>query len=145
MMSTRAFCHAVGLALLASWVVGCARTEAPMDQPAIDRLSLLGEAYLQTTQKLNRGPRNIDELRQHVPSPHQLANLLTSPHDGQPYVIVWNIDPRQPPLTETPPLLAYEKDGKDGQYDVLTTMGVVRISRQELAKHLASTPGARTP
>jgi hypothetical protein len=116
-----------------------------MDLPALDRLSILGEAYLQATQKLDRGPRSLEELKPQVAPPHELADLLTSPHDGKPYVIVWNIDPRQPPATEVPPLIAYEQAGKDGQYDVLTTMGIVRINRQELDKHIAATPGARAP
>jgi hypothetical protein len=133
------------LGLWAGFLVGCSGTAPPIDQPALDRLSVLGEAYLQATQKLNRGPRNLDELRAHVATPHQLDELLASPHDGQPYVIVWNIDPRQPPATEVPPLIAYEQTGKGGQFDVLTTMGIVRVDRQELDRHLAATPGASRP
>ena len=116
-----------------------------IDQPALDRLAILGEAYLQATQKLDRGPKGLDELKPHVAPPHQLDDLLISPHDGKPYVLVWNIDPRQPPLPETPPLIAYEQAGSNGRYDILTTMGIVRIDRKELDKYIAATPGARAP
>lgn len=144
-MQNRALSPSVVLALYAGILLGCARSAPRMDQPAIDRLSILGEAYLQATQRLNRGPRNLDELKAQIAPPHELTDLLTSPHDGQLYVIVWNIDPRKPPVTEIPPLIAYEQAGRDGKYDVLTTMGIVRINRQELDKYIAATPGARAP
>jgi hypothetical protein len=137
--------HSVLLILCASGLLGCGRTGPAIDKPAIERLSLLGEAYLQATQKHNRGPKNSDELKACVAPPHQLEELLVSPHDGKPYVIVWNIDPRQPPATEIPPLIAYEQEGRGGQHDALTTMGIVRINRQELDKYIAATPGARAP
>jgi hypothetical protein len=143
-MENRPVCQ-LAFSILCACFVGCAKTAPAIDQPALDRLAVLGEAYLHATQKLDRGPKSVDELKPHIAPPHQLEELLTSPHDGKPYVMVWNIDPRQPPLTEMPPLIAYEQVGRNGRYDILTTMGVVRIDRQELDKYLAATPGARAP
>ena len=39
-------------------------------------------------------------------------------------------------------LIAYEQEGKDGEFDVITTMGVVRCKEDELKKFIAATPGA---
>ncbi|WP_425615533.1 hypothetical protein NA78x_005455 [Anatilimnocola sp. NA78] len=122
---------------------GCARSLPPVPEATTGRLYALGDAYLKAAQSLDRGPKHMAELKKFFPQDQPADELLKSPHDGKPFVVVWNIDPRRPPASELPPLIAYEQEGVDGQFDALTTMGVMRIDRAELDKYLAITPGIR--
>ncbi|QDU30803.1 hypothetical protein ETAA8_59520 [Anatilimnocola aggregata] len=123
--------------------LGCERTLPPIPEATIDRLDTISWAYLKAAESLNRGPKDMAELQKFLPPDQAVDELLKSPHDGQPLILVWNIDPRQPPETEIPPVMAYEQQGVNGEFDVLTTMGIMRVNQQELNKHLAATPGVR--
>jgi hypothetical protein len=131
--------------LLLACHTGCQPAAPRVPEATVDRLNAIYQAYHDATAKLGRAPRNLNELKPHFPATLPADDLLTSPHDGERYVLVWNIDPRQPPVHETPPLLAFEHSGASGEFDVLTTMGTARISEAELKQHLQVTPGARRP
>jgi hypothetical protein len=131
--------------LLLAGQIGCQPAAPRVPEATVDRLNTIYLAYHEATAKLGRAPRNLNELQPHFPTTLPADDLLTSPHDGKRYVLVWNIDPRQPPVHETPPLLAFEHTGANGEFDVLTTMGTARVSEAELIQHLQVTPGARRP
>jgi len=132
------------IALSLGFVTACNRTLPAIPDSTLDRLYILSDAYLAAANALDRAPKNMRELAKYLPPDQSATDLLNSPNDGKPYVLVWHIDPRQPPETEIPPLLAYEQEGLNGTYCVLTTMGVAQLDSQEFEKHLAITPGVLT-
>jgi hypothetical protein len=83
-------------------------------------LQSINGAYVKTTQKLGRPPKDAQEIRpalQEIGDPDQ---LLRSPSDGQEFVIIWGVDPRvQMPKDGKLPVLAYEKKGSGGKRYVL--------------------------
>jgi hypothetical protein len=68
--------------------------------------------------------------------------LLISPNDGQPLVILWGTDPR-PDQDPSPLVIGYEKNGKWGQRFVFHTMGVVQMTSADFAR--ARFPGGHQP
>jgi len=98
--------------------------------PGPDNLLRIARAYQQATVALNRGPKNRDELRAYLGEVEDLDRLFRSPHDGQDFVIIWEVDFRTIPLKagELPQVIAYERQGKDGRRDVFTAAGVIQMS-----------------
>jgi hypothetical protein len=99
---------------------GAPGAPAPKDDPTAEHLEKLGDAYLRVTINLNRPPNNVKEL---LPTLQQMGGgdkLLHSPSDGQDFVIVWGAELRQLKARGNDiPIVAYEKNGKDGRRYVL--------------------------
>lgn len=121
-------------------LAGCERKNPEIPKPTVDRLQTIYETYNKAAEALGRGPKDLAEFKKYLPPDQNLDDLLTSPHDGKPYKLVWNVNPRSPPQSAFPPAVAYEQTGKDGMFDVVTTMGVVRCNGDELKDFLANTP-----
>ena len=84
------------------------------------RLQAINGAYMKTTQKLGRPPKNAEELRPALQESGDPDELLRSPTDGQEFVIVWGVDPRREmPKDGKLPILIYEKTGSSGKRHVL--------------------------
>lgn len=132
----------IGLCGVLLAIVGCGTPPPAIPQSTTDNLYTLYEAFDKASTTLKRGPKDLDELKKFLPPDKNVDELLISPHDGQPYVLVWGISTRQLYASELPPLLVYEKIGKDGKYNVLTTMSTQQITEEELKAFLAATPGA---
>jgi hypothetical protein len=102
-------------------------------------LSTIGRAYHTATEKLGHPPANVEQLR---PFLHELgdpAEILRSPRDGEPYVIIYGFDIRKP-FDMPPPIWAHERRGAHGKRYVITVMGVNLMTDDEfatanLAKH----------
>jgi len=93
-------------------------------------LNSLSAAYMRATSKLNRPPKDAEELKAHLASGETIDKLLTSPNDNQPYVILWGADPRSG-MDLKPLVIAYEKEGKGGVRFVFTAMGVSLMGSEE--------------
>lgn len=96
-------------------IAGCSgSTQGPPQAAGRAALARVVEAYGKTQDHLKRPPRNLEELRPHLGG--SADELLRSPEDGEPYVILWDVDVRTPSLTgSTLPLFIYERKGTNGR------------------------------
>ncbi len=112
--------------------VGC--TPQAQEMQEAEGLMHLQHAYQQATVALNRPPQNLDELKKHWAEGDR---WLTSPRDGQPYVIRWGVSVQDPNLDPAhPPWIAYEQTGKNGIRQGITAMGLSEMTEEEHAKLL---------
>ena len=131
--------------LVASFVlVGCGGAP-PAVVPArdFDNLSQIGSAYSDFIAKKGKPPAGEKDLRPFLQERGDPDALLRSPEDGQPYVILWGVDYRALPIKRMPPpIIAYQKDGKDGRRFALTVMGVAPFTDAEFqaADFIAAKP-----
>lgn len=122
---------------------GCSVKKNPeIPKSSADNLQTIYQTYNKAAEQLNRGPKDLAEFKKFLPPGTSADEILTSPHDGKPYKLVWNVNPRTPPKEMYAILIAYEQEGKDGEFDIVTTMGILRCKQDELKKFIAATPGA---
>jgi hypothetical protein len=95
---------------------------------------MLFAAYSDARQKLGRPPRSLEELKARLETYGASEQRLISPRDGAPYVIVWGVDMHDLRNLDPPAVIAYEREGADGQRVVLTIMGVVRMTEDEFTR-----------
>jgi hypothetical protein len=103
-------------------------------EPVVKNLQTLNGAYIKTTEKLGRPPKNTAEIRPALQESGDPDQLLRSPIDGEEFVIIWGIDPRrEPPKEGKLPILIYEKNGSGGKRYVLQlpTM-ITRLNEDEM-------------
>jgi hypothetical protein len=117
-------------------VTGCAPS---VPQPALnpahtENLTKIERAFDQAFEKLGRAPENADQLKPFLQEYGEPEEILRSPHDGQPYEIIWGVNFRKVRFSMPPPIVAYEKQGVNGKRYVLTVMGVVAMTDKEFAK-----------
>jgi hypothetical protein len=125
---------AVRTGFVAAWAVawlglaGCSSKPPPKQEDPVEiYLRRIVQAYDVAEYRLGRFPRTEDELKRFLPetgateAPEQ---LLRSPRDGQPYVIVYGaaLDPNGYGT-----ILAYEKVGVEGQRYVITVSRDVKV------------------
>jgi hypothetical protein len=137
--------------------LGCGAESVPSVTPSSGHLIMIGLAYIKATETLNHAPRNKDELvpfLKREPDPDDpdkpvpeidLDDLFRSPTDRQDYVIHWGLDYREyggPPRKL--PVLAYEKEGKDGKRVVLQVRYAHTVTEEQLA-NLPFPPGFPPP
>jgi len=100
-----------------------------------DNLSKIQRAYDLAVKSLGRPPARVEELRPFLKDAGDPDQILRSPRDGQPYVVLCGVDFRKLRIDSIPPpIMAYEDTGKDGKRYVLTVMGVMPMSNAEFAK-----------
>ena len=114
---------------------GCGSKGPAIAKDDIDRLNKIFSAYKEASDKLGHPPKNMDEFRGFIEKQGDPKVILRSPHDGEPYAIVWNCNLRQSIESLPPPLVAYEQKGADGQRHILTTMGLMTIGEEEFTSH----------
>jgi|SRR5262245_7414674 len=93
---------------------------------AEQELTFVAMAYGDAHAKLGRGPKNSDELKPFLKTFGDPDDLLISPNDGQPYVVVWGLDPSRGGPTDYKqmfPILAYETTGSRGKRAVTDVRG----------------------
>ena len=117
-------------------LAGCSSSPAVKPDEARN-LHKIQTAYDAVARQLGRPPANLGELRPQLEPLGDPEQILRSPRDGLPYVILWGVDPSQA-RTMPPPIVAYEKVGANGKHYALTVMGVVPMSDQELANALTT-------
>jgi hypothetical protein len=90
------------------------------------RLVSIVRAYKDAYDKLGRGTKNDEELKPHLRAYGNPEELLVSPDDGKPYVVVWGVNPAGGGTTDYRgmwSILAYERKGKGGKRAVVDTRG----------------------
>jgi hypothetical protein len=97
------------------------------------RLGAIQYAYQEAIRNLRRPPRGLEEIKPHLATIGDPEVLLVSPRDGQPYVIVWNIDVENAP-TDPPTIYAFEKVGAEGKRYVLSTLDIAPVNDAEFSQ-----------
>lgn len=107
-------------------LVGC---QPPVREvPAVyQNLKAISTAYLTATDDLGHPPRNMEELTPFLKRAGDPEKMLRSPNDGEPYVILWDIDYHITPV----PVMIHEKTGKGGVRYVVRGRDIYRMTEQE--------------
>lgn len=127
-------------------LTGCSgKRSEPSFSAAEDRLYTIGKAYIQASSQLNRGPKSYEEIQSFVPG-NASQDLLNSPNDGEPFVILWGVDFNKLPPGKDPFYVgAYEKTGSGGKRVVLRfPIGVVSMTEAEF-RAAVFPPGHQPP
>jgi hypothetical protein len=117
-----------GAALVLLSPVGCGSAEPkviPLTKSE-DNLKFVALAYKDAFTRLGRPPKNEVELKPFLKDFGDPDELLVSPNDGQPYVVVWGVDPNQGGPTQYQgmwPIIAYEQKGTGGKRAVTDIRG----------------------
>src|SRR5262245_11660225 len=94
-------------------LAGCAPKPVKVDPPkGIQNLSRIATAYIDAEGQLGRPPKDVEELKPLLKNLGNPDEMLASPNDGLPYVILWNVSVKN---ARRNPVLAYEQKGKDGK------------------------------
>ena len=121
------------IALFSGCSKGTSQTEVKQDDMA--NLNTIGKAYDEATKSLGRPPKNAEEFKSFLRPYGDPDVFLRSPHDGQPYEIVWGRNIQKMDINSMPPpILAYEKQGVNGMRYVLTKLGAQPMSDADFAK-----------
>jgi hypothetical protein len=115
------------VALLLAGLVGCysGAKVVPLSDSE-KNLTSIALAYLEAHSRLGRGPQSAEELKPFLKEFGDPEALLTSPNDGQPYVVVWGADPNRGGPTgyrQIWPVLAYERKGTGGKRAITDVRG----------------------
>ena len=138
------------LLLVAFWCLatGSCSSSAPVKitppNPVAKNLMSILRAYGSFCASQQRPPESAEDLKPALAKQGNADDVLRSPRDGQPLVICWGVDLLKPAdWANSTPVLAYEKQGADGQRYVLTTR-YVKLMRDEEFRQ-ASFPPGHTP
>jgi hypothetical protein len=101
-----------------------------------DNITAIRKAYVAATKRLGHPPKNIEELKPSLEG--DAAELLISPNDGLPYVIVFGADPKKH-------VIAYEAKGVDGVRMVVDQGALPRRVSQDQFDMLTFAPGHKKP
>ena len=137
---------------------GCGGSEVVNPSaPSASRLRTIVVAYAKATDELDHPPGSKEELLPYLksqPDPDDsdtpvkeidVDALFRSPTDGENYVIFWGVDCREfSGFPRTQPVLAYEKEGKDGKRVVAQGRYVRTVTDDEFAE-LPFPKGRRAP
>jgi hypothetical protein len=139
----------VGL-LVALAGFGCSKSKPPPPAPVAAQLRAIGAAYFAATRELDHPPNNKEELVRYIklakPNPEDPENpetvnpaeVLRSPNDNEEFVILWGVDVMSLNTSKQNmlPVIAYEKNGKDGKRWVLQ----LRFARQATDEEMETLP-----
>ena len=102
------------------------------DRETTINLDAIQAAYEAASDKYRRPPRDRAELEKFL-ADGVGANVFRSPRDEHDFVIAWGADLRHLERQAEPVVIAYEKDGSNGERFVLTSMGTFRMTDEEFA------------
>lgn len=122
----------LSLAVIA-FSAGCSRNpvKSPMSAGEAN-LNTIANAYTDTVQRNGRGPANQEQLKKGLEQITAVIggspdDILVSPNDGEPYVIIYNINLR----SGGTPILAYEKKGNGAKRWIVDLRKVARHMTEE--------------
>jgi hypothetical protein len=133
---TRAFAFC-GLVLAAAVLSGCPSGGGGSSNRTEGIVSIR-KAYMAATNRLGRPPRDLDELKPSLAAEGNVEELLVSPNDGLPYVIVYGADPGKH-------VVAFEAKGVDGVRLVVDRAQFPRRVTEEQFVSLSFPPGYKKP
>src|ERR1700687_3512944 len=103
-----------------------------------ENLTSIRKAFIAATTRLGRPPKNLDELKPSLAAEGNVEDLLISPNDGLPYVIVYGADPRKH-------VMAYEQKGVDGVRMVVDQTLLPKRLTADQFDSLSFPPGYKKP
>jgi hypothetical protein len=121
--------------LLGCLAAGCGSPATPPPpSPTALKLQAIGKAYVDATVRQNRPPANLDELLPSLQEQGDPHEFLVSPSDGNQFEIVWSVELRRlKAYGSEVPVIAFERQGKDGKRYVLRGRAdVVQLSDSAL-------------
>lgn len=129
----------LGLTLLLAGLAGCGSGPKVIPFSQSEKtLSSIALAYMEAHSRLGHGPKNAEELKPFLKDFGNPDELLVSPNDGQPYVIVWGVDPTRGGPTEYQgmwQILAYERKGTGGARAITDIRGrPMRVPEEDIPK-----------
>jgi hypothetical protein len=133
------------LMLATTGLAGCSAKPVVMGSPAEKQnLLFIAQAYIDAAEgKLGRPPNNAEEFKSFLEEIGRINNrnaddILVSPNDGLPYVIVWGQAPGRYPI-------AYEQKGKEGKRLVIDSRLMPWSVTDEGFARLRLPPGHKPP
>jgi hypothetical protein len=133
--SRRLFSQLIGVGIIL-FLAGCSDRVKVTELPQGEKnLRIIFRAYTQAAQRLGHSPKNTEELKPFLQEYGNPDELLISPNDGKPYVIVPGLNLKR---QQSSPVVAYEREGKDGkrQYIGLGSSAVQTATEEEFARLL---------
>jgi hypothetical protein len=119
-------------------VGGCYGGSGPASSKDTENLTSIRKAYMAATNRLGRPPKNLEELKSSLSVEGNADELLVSPNDGLPYVIVFGADPRKY-------VIAYEQKGVDGVRMVVDQTQLPKRIENDRFDILTFPPGYKKP
>jgi len=132
----------LALAFLTFALSGCSGCGSQVNviplTPAEKKLMNIVMAYQDAFSQSERPPKNADDIKPFLKRFGDPEDLLVSPNDNQPYVIVWGVDPTRGGPTEYQgmfPIIAYERQGAGGKLAIVDIRGrPLTIPAEDLTK-----------
>jgi hypothetical protein len=100
-------------------------------------LTFIALAYGEAHARLGHGPKSAEELKPFLKEFGNPDELLVSPNDGEPYVVVWGANPTGGPTEykQMFPILAYENKGTRGKRALTDIRGrPMTVPNEDIAK-----------
>src|SRR5262249_36269957 len=117
----------LGLGLLLAGQTGCGSGAKVLSLTNCElTLAHVAIAYTQADSRLGHPPKSAAELKPYLKEFGNPDELLISPNDGQPFVIIWGVDTTRGGPTDYKgmwAILAYEQKGASGKRTVADTRG----------------------
>jgi hypothetical protein len=140
---------ALVLGLLLASAAGCGSPNVVnvQEDKSAQNLQLISSAYSMAANKLKRPPQgaqDITEILKNELGKPDPENILRSPDDNEPYVIVWGVNFGEVAKARggnVDVILAYEAKGKGGKRHVLVPPGQVSLMTDEQFRAAAFPPG----
>ncbi len=113
-------------------LAGCAGTVVINEGKKEEQnLRFIGRAYVKACSANGQEPKDGEELKAFLKEFGDPDTILTSPVDGQPYVILWGTPVARAERGQAEVLLAYEKTGAHGKRLVLNAALLVHTMTEE--------------
>ena len=114
---TRMILPSLGTALLLAALTGCGSSNVhvvPLTT-AENRLTKIAMAYDDASADLGHPPKNAEELKPYLKQFGDPEELLVSPNDGKPFIVIWGKKLGGGPTEYKSmfPILAYEQSGSN--------------------------------
>jgi hypothetical protein len=129
----------LGLGLLLAGLTGCGSGAKVLSLTNCEQtLAHVAMAYTEADSRLGHPPKNTEELKPYLKAYGNPDELLVSPNDGQPFVIIWGVDTTRGGPTDYKgmwSILVYEQKGASGKRTIADTRGrPMTIPTEDFAK-----------
>ncbi|MCC6127109.1 MAG: hypothetical protein IT426_19280 [Pirellulales bacterium] len=125
---------------------GCGgEPEIPKIPDEEQNILFLLRAYCKFNGEHQRTPKSLDEMKPLLKEFGDPEKIILSPRDGQPYILVGGLDISQAPSGGALPVVAYERNGVNGNRQVIDLRGSIRLLTPEEFKKLKFPPAHKPP
>jgi hypothetical protein len=133
MLAKRGFLKWCALLCFILCCLGCGKKSGGRERnPTEERLYIIGKAYIQSCYRLERAPKDFEEIKPSIEKEIP-EDLLVSPNDKEKFVILWDNDFTKifPGSKDPFTVGAYEKNGVNGiRYVLLFPLGIRKMDEE---------------